>query len=451
MTSSNSRRRTPFASSTSERVVCVALACLLGAGCVKHVSVSPLSTTEPVRGVVYALPKTLLKVTVTYTVQEKRKLVHGAVKGDPAQSVVISKPIVIEPVNLADERARLVLQGSDLSDDWLLETNLGFAVDERGLLASVEADTKDQTLAAAKALVTAGIDAVELVTVAKSGDDEPLKSLRKRLEELYALVPTVKEGKDGKPTRLEQLDQLRKEIELLLGLIEAWSKSNTSTVSSADFVIVTLVDPEACERKDALLSCRVQPPSLGSGLPRETLPVVKLLLEVPQTASALATTTLAARQGVAYRVPLTTRLRVEAAFGGATWQLADTEVRLAQFGPIAFVDASTRPLGNRKTSATFDAAGLRTYKVDSSSVADKALDSAAGALESSRKALTAVRYDLQLESLEKQKSLADAKKALEPKTEDEEALAALKRKTALLQAEAELEKAKKALEDARAQ
>src|SRR5262245_50699021 len=108
-----------------------AAACAKPAGAIKTQPFTPGTADTPLKsGISYMLPKRVLQVKVTYTIEQALRTHNGAPMPPTAAVARILKPIVITPVLVADPKARFVLSGDEAARSALLESNLQFSLDD---------------------------------------------------------------------------------------------------------------------------------------------------------------------------------------------------------------------------------------------------------------------------------------------------------------------------------
>lgn len=411
------------------RYLCAALGLVLAAGCAHSVQVLPYSDKSRNKGVVYALPRALLKVTVPYTIEQKSKMDFGHVKELDVAEAHIRKPVIVEAAPAPDLKNLMVLTGQGISDDWLLDSSLGFRVDQHLMISSLEASVQDKGIELARATVSAAVDIAKLATAAAAGPGDPGPDLKMLLHRIHALYreDASKLAVSSDPAKIEKLATLRKELEQLTALVATYEEGTKDRIESVDLTYTAFVDPAACPAKDGAYECVVQAKELPKV--KAGIPAVKLRLALSAEAyergkRAYFSQGNASETGIVYRVgePVTVAVST-----GGELPAFEQQLVLPQFGRFGVVDVSAKAFGNRTTTVSFDASGLREYRLASESKSEKAV----AALGESAKALAAARAEL------------------EPTSKAEQELADLKAQTELIQAQIALERAKAELEAAR--
>ncbi|TXN36092.1 hypothetical protein FVB32_16165 [Flagellimonas hymeniacidonis] len=114
---------------------------------------SPVDTTKTIpQGIIYYLPKNLVKVDITYSIKEYTRIVNGR-KNPDKYEVLFSKPIVVSSELIPDDSRAFVIDGKRLSNSFWLKSVLDFNLFPNGLIQSVTADIEDQSTEFAKNVV----------------------------------------------------------------------------------------------------------------------------------------------------------------------------------------------------------------------------------------------------------------------------------------------------------
>jgi hypothetical protein len=487
----------------SIRLWCFTVALVLGTGCAHQVYSSKLTTTTPPKGVVYALPKTVLKVTIPYTVRETSRVTNGYASSS-LQVVLVQKPVVIETKSVADLGHTFVLSGDDLNDDVLLEAGIEFKLNDNGLLEGVSADTTDNTLKAVQSSVSAAISVAKVLAVPKGPESPPeLNAALYRINQIYReigelvapdIIPVVAspeappevdmkvpelpgaKAPKSEPARApakvaakkpiaERMAEVKKrqglievltqELEKLQAIVQTYQDKNKDVVKETELTYTLTIDPDLFDKSQADWTYKIAPDQLVKGVTSAEMPRVKLVLKgagAQETQVSGGWKPQDKNPGFVYRAAATLPLLVQV---NNTDVLQDW-VSLPQLGHFASASVESKRFTTRKTSATFSnvSGALKEYKVNTGSSADKVTEAVASSLDSVQKSLLDIRYGLKIEDLQKQKELADAKKALEPspgQSDVEKTIADLKEQANLTQAKLALEQAQRELEKFRAE
>lgn len=420
-----------------------AIAALALTGCTRSVTTSTLQPGVLNAGVVYSLPKTLLKVSITYTIEKTTKMEDGIIKSS-TEEAVIRKPLVVEPVLASDPQNCYVISGQGLTKDVGLDASFKFQINDNLLLAGVAADVTDKTPEILQGVVSSGLSIAKVVAMAGEEATSPLKEVAGRLASIDTEIATLARPNNDDPKRLEKLDTLQKEQQTWLSFVAKYRELNTTRIETRDVAytrVMDLTEFKWAEDRWALASVKAPGKMLGnladSGVPGVSVEVFANRTQYDNATGAFLTPE-AGEKGVIYRVPTPLRTRITVAPSNTVF--FDDYIPFAQVGSFNKVEASYKALAKRKTTMIFSATtgGLKEYGVETTSSAEaatKALDTSLskvqttmGEIKKTQDAAEAAKKtpeQMKLSELDMQKKLVDAE-------------------TALLEAQQKLEKAKSA-------
>ena len=408
------------------------LAC---AGCVSSVTTVKYHESKPNHGIVYALPETRLKVTVTYTVR-KEVTVSNGIPVSTSRNILIAKPVTLDPVLAPDPLNRFVLTGDKLTKDCRLDSSFTFAVDDNQLLTSVSAEATDQTAAAIGSFVSAGISIAKLVAAAGENANLPpvLAAISARLAEInnevaLALVATNK----SITNRTDRLKDLVGEQIALQTELTKYLELNTVKTDDQDVIYTEILDLRDFTPGETanVWTRKVQAPAsrFGKDTDQDTIPFVAIdaYLTEQQHSNATKAYSLCCKgkNAVLCREVTPVRCTVTVNHGKEFIPVLDTQLPFAQVGPVNALEARYKNFGKRTTTINFSAATTSS------------LATAAGALNTS-----AANVDSAVADIRKAQTAADAAR----KSPEQQQLDELSQKKKLLDAEADLIKSQRALD-----
>lgn len=380
------------------------------AGCTHNIN-SHVSTGLADKGIPYMLPKSLLKLDITYTVREETTLKNGAEKLAKNTRVTVEKPIKISQVFIPDSTKVLSLSADTVSDNAFLESALNYTFDGTGIIKSISADTKDNTLEAIGNAVSTGIKIASIAAVAGADVPDAVQPLVVRIDELYRSI-----GAQAVNGNAKQLKESLDEIKLLESVISEYQKSNTKTVKESDveYSIVIDIDKD-CVTDSKNTRCTIAPNKLIHDLPAAVMPPVIVRLSLTsddKKNSVLKIDSDTVYAGILYRLPKPVTMTIEA--NSSRTLVYRNTVFLPQYGQLYVANVSTKSMSNRKTELEFNqnTGGLNSYKITSGSSADKALEKTSTIAGDVQKSVLDLKYNLETQNLKAQKDLVDAQKAL---------------------------------------
>jgi len=376
---------------------------LVVCGCVRTVTTQPYRLNEVNSGMVYSLPKTQLQVTITYTIRSKTKLQNG-VPVLNTKSIVISKPVVIQPLLVSDTNNTFVLSGEKLVKDARLDASFKFQVNDNQLLAGVTSEALDKSPEILQGLVSSGISIAKMIAVAGEMPPTPLKEIGERISQINVELASLAKSADPNTDQTEEKDI-----------------AYTRILDLADFKrpdkwLVTEISAEAAKLGDF---GQAEVPSTR----------IELFVSEEQLKNAnnkfFSETSRTLEPSVIYRVPTPVRVRV--IVSPKNVEVFDGEIPFAQLGPFNKVEAKYKLWAKRKTQITFSPAtgSIKEYGVEATSSAEavaKALDTSLSKVQTTvddirkkQEATEAAKKSpekIKLDELEIQRKLLEAESAL---------------------------------------
>jgi hypothetical protein len=358
-------------------------------GCATSVTTLPYQPAAMNNGVVYALPKNLLKVMVTYTIQKKTTLAHGLVK-TTTETPLLRKPIVLESVLTQDPENSFVLSGEGLVKDPRLDANFKFQVGPNQLLTGVSADLSDKSPEIIQGLVGSAISAAKLVAVAGEGEEAALKKLATRLDQIDQETVDLAAGAD--PKKLEKIQDLMKEQKVLLDYLNRHRELNTVKTEEREVAFSKTLDvAKLIWNKEGYWMAEIAASGATLGnFSDDVVPVITLQIQATAAQFHHATTPLALEAkgapGIYYRVPTPLRIVATTTKGTIPVTLLDDTISFCQAGPINKVEARYKTFAKRKTTIEFSpvTGSISEYGVTSTSSAEEAaktLDTSLGQVQ----------------------------------------------------------------------
>jgi hypothetical protein len=409
-------------------------------GCVRSIMTGPYQPNAMNNGVVYSLPTTRLKITITYTIEKRTETVNGIPKM-PTNTITISKPVVIEPVFAADAKNSFVLSGEGLIKDARLDASFKFQVGENQLLTGATTDVTDKTPEVLQGLVGSGISVAKMAAMAGEDQRDALEKVGQRLKQINDKIAELS-ASDDDPKKLEKIDALQKEQAALLAFVAKYRELNTVKIEERDAVYTTTLGLAAFEWTGKYWENTLRPPGAQFGdFGDAAVPsaIVKVFATPDQYVNSKKQLVVGepGERGVLYRSP--TPLRTTVTAGPNNIVSFDDYVPFAQVGPFNKVEARYKVFAKRKTTIAFSptTGNLKEYGIESTSSAEaaaKALDASLGKVQTA----TA--------EIKKAQEAAEAAK----KTPEQTKLADLEAKKKLVEAEAQLIKAQEELDKLKA-
>jgi hypothetical protein len=319
----------------------------------------------------YYLPKTVLHVTVNYTLIEKRPYSFGIPSADPpVLARVHFRSVQVEPRLVADEEHPLCLRGGDGGST--RDLNESFAFGEDGTLQALNATVADRTAEVFESVLSAAGRLTVLATGLTAGTGSrsvPMRTQPDNAEEIEtalrkALRAAYQDLIDGKADPL-----IPSRITTLQAMLREFVAGNGEKEVPRDLTFEkTLDDPPEpqLELKDDATGQVVSTLSLS-------------LTPADGNTQALEVTDLPADKkhvaGVLYRVPRPVRLQIDVVPDqyNAGGTIFDKVIPIAQFGALAKCTTDSRPFESVTTSMKFSTQTGRLKELSRQSTSSAAL------------------------------------------------------------------------------
>ncbi|MDB4909052.1 MAG: hypothetical protein JWO05_3836 [Gemmatimonadetes bacterium] len=424
-------------------IILVAL-CPAMVSCSRAVSVQPYSPNLN-RGIVYALPKRVLDVNITYTVTATTRYKNGVAQ--PTQySPSVQKPVIITPRLVADSAHKFVISGRSLDDNIFLDSDLSLSLSDAGYLTTADLDATDRSLEVGASIVSAGVQAFKLAAAAKdAADSTPLTPIIARISELYVEIGAVRGASATK--RAESIKELQGELDALVASVKTYQENNRVERTTHDVEYTTTIDFARCSATPSVTRCTITPKRLVDDL---EFPSVTLSIPIGGDIQQQGTSVADASDGIVYRVPaaLVTEVHV-----GETL-VANPIILYPQYGGTGLARLASKRLGHRTTKLGFSevSGGLKSYGSAGTTSADKAAKSIETTLAGLQQMLLDTRYNQKIDQFTLEKKLKDARAGLgetpaDPSADIKKQKDAASAELELLKIQVEMEKLKKELED----
>lgn len=415
---------------------CLLLITLVTPGCIRSVTSHQYLPSAANNGLVYSLPRTKLKATITYTVRKETRFVNG-IPTVSTETVKISKPINLETIVGPDPFNTYVLSGEGLVKDARLDSSFKFSVADNNLLTSITSDALDKTPEILQGLVGSGISIAKMVAAAGLEQPSPLKQILARLASIDQEVAALTSSKD--PKVVEKLDTLIKEQTVLLAYATKYRELNTPKFEDRDVVYSETFDLSELEYHSDRWSKDIKAPGIkfSSVISDNDVPNtrVEIFANELQHQNAITRYSVPAdgEQGVLYRS--STPLRTKVTVSPNDDIVFNDFIPFTQVSPFNRLEARYKAFAKRKTTITFSTAtgSPKEYGVEATSSAE----AAAKALDSTLSKVQNVAADIER---------SNAAAAAAKKSPEQEAIAELEVQKKLIDSEAALIKARQELE-----
>lgn len=368
------------------------------------------SNKEVEEGIVYKLPKNLIKVEITYSIKEPYEIVNGIEKKleKTEAIVVIDKPITITSKLIADETNSYVLTGDRISNDFFTKSTLEFNLTQDGILKSIDTDIEDVSPEfAEKVILSAGNISKTLIApqseiasqlnselsllmtqLSNLNAGEPqADNLNSRIQEILAQLLTL--DYDSKllsqivllndefilNNNKDSLNIIASKIKHLQEQIDWYQKRNKTYFKSKKIKYTSVIDPFIKYTRDeiktnvnkTIYSHLIKPKNIfPSSVKESNIPVIKVSIEKKHVAEFKLPKEI---DGIVVRHPSSSKIDLE-----VDNNLYGSEIiYLAQLGNITIIPVKSKRAGKVKTSLKFDetTGAISQHKIEATSGSSK--------------------------------------------------------------------------------
>jgi hypothetical protein len=446
---------TPIKHGALAAAVILMLSGLVSCGNVKLFSIpaeNAISASDR-EGILYNLPKNLLKVEVTYTVYEPRVMSNGVDSraGEPAM-ITMETPLTVSTIVVPDEEQAFVLKQDRFSDDLFITSTISSKLTNEGLLLAVDADVEDKTIEVGEALLISAAKIAKTVAapipLVPSSDGDPngkqafsqadIDAQEAYHDQLMAQIVQLQKNRVAvtDKVKLEVLNSQIAETQKLL----AWHLERNRTYQKKHEVKYTvIIDPQtkyagmegvttdtsqSADGALCIIDHTIQPTHLFKELgPVSETPRVTLRISIAHdritNSGAEDRKGLVGKDkriaGIVTRTPWAANVELGIATAdGKPAMIGNNVAYLPQLGDMTSLPVVAKRGGKVKTKLVFDQAKgtLTEYSVEKGSPAEKAAAATSKVTDSTVEAYDYLKYDKAKKELELQKQLKDLKASL---------------------------------------
>jgi hypothetical protein len=107
------------------------------------------------RGIIYSLPKNLIKVEIVYTMRQEFERINGVeIKSkEVIPDITIDKPINVSSILMPDKDYEFILTGERITNDFFTKSTLDFILTQNGILKSIDSDIDDKSIEFGESLI----------------------------------------------------------------------------------------------------------------------------------------------------------------------------------------------------------------------------------------------------------------------------------------------------------
>jgi hypothetical protein len=384
------------------------------------------SSSAQYGGIPYFLPKKVLELKITYTVRQKVQKVSGYEQEVQSPEIIIIKPIEVTPLVVADRRQTFYLIGKNVPGSAFFESSLSVNLGEGGNIESIGGEFKDKSLDVFQSILTAGIGIAKIVALAGPDKVEiplDLKETIDRMPGMYkAIAELISKPDPGAKTKLEELNS---QLSTLYELVKKYQENNKESFKETEYIYKEIVDPEKLTKDSnpdgkVTYSMEIKPRGIIKDATSEVMPPVKLTLFITDEEFKSLTTDFKTAMntkeenppGVVFRtvVPILAKITVNA----NNAMVYNGYISFPQFGKYSVIPIDSKRFTNLNTTLVFQSqsGALKEYKLVGGSSAENLSKQLSKTVDSLQQAVSDFNYNLKLQNLQHQKALTDAETEL---------------------------------------
>ena len=380
-------------------------------------------------GIPYFLPKKVLELKITYTVRQKVQKVSGYEQEVRSPDIFVIKPIEITPLIVADRRQTFYLIGKNVPGSAFFESSLSVNLGEGGNIESIGGEFKDKSLDVFQSILTAGIGIAKIVALAGLDEFQMPSDLRETVNKIPGMYKAIGELiSKPDPGAKNKLEELNSQLSTLYELVKKYQENNKESIKETEYIYKEIVDPEIMLEKESIggivrLSRTIRPGGIIIDAKPQDMPPVKLTLFITDEEFKSLTTDFTGFKtaanakeeippGVVSRtgVPILAEITVNA----DNAMVYNGFISFPQFGKYSVIPIDSKRFTNLNTTLVFhsQSGALKEYKLVGGSSAENLSKQLSKTVDSMQQAVSDLNYNLKLQNLQHQKALTDAETEL---------------------------------------
>ncbi len=368
------------------------------------------SIEEANQGIVYKLPKNLIKVEITYSIKEPYELINGVEKKLERTDAVVAivKPIKVISKLIADETKSYVLTGDRITNDFFTKSTLDLNLTKDGILKAIDTDIEDESPEFAEKVVISAGNIAKTLIAPQSEITSQLNSelstlmtqlsnlntgspqadnVNRRIQEILAQLLTL--DYDSKllsqivvlndefilNNNKDSLNIIASKIKHLQEQIVWYQKRNRTYFKSKEIKYTAVIDPFVKYTRDELkttvdnqiYSHSIKPKNIfPTSVKEDDIPVIKVSIENNDVTQFDLPDYI---DGIVVRHPSSSKIDLE-----VDDNLYSSEIiYLAQLGNISTIPVKSKRAGKVKTTLKFDetTGAITQHRIEATSGSSK--------------------------------------------------------------------------------
>jgi len=410
---------------------------LLLTGCSVELQSLKYTTDSPSEGVVYNLPKNLIKVEIIYNISEPFELVNGVERKMEKDAVIsVDKPVKVISTLVPDETQSFVLTGDRITNNFFTKSTLDFNLTKNGILKGIDADIDDQSVEFGEKVIISAANIAKTVVAPQSEiasqltakmlalttslttaqSDSEKEIINSEIQDIVNQLLTL--NYDSKlMTQIIILDEefvqnnnkdslniIASKIKHLQGQIKWYQENNKTFYKKKEVKYTAVLDPFFIYNRKEIITTKEGDKFTHEIIPTSIFPPSIKVADIPSIKVSLTNTNPKKIElptevnGVVVRHPASTKIDLEldnSLYGSEI-------VYLAQLGNISIIPVKSKRAGKVKTSIKFDetTGAIAQHRIEASSGSEKIGKSLENSTKTIQETIDYLQFEKEIKRLE---------------------------------------------------
>lgn len=356
-------------------------------------------------GIVYSLPKNILKVEITYTTKKQYRMINGieSLEENFTPEISIDNPIKVSSILVPDETFTYRLTGERISNDFFAKSTLDFNLTRNGILKSIDSDVEDESVEFGESLILTASNIIQPgVSLMKYDKDNAQTYDLELYEEIQQLNSNLIKEKEK-----SKVDLIISKIKHLEAQIEKYRFLNKIYFKSTNEKYTVHIDPFHAYEKNEELKTEVQGIVYNhtihpTGLFSESIPKVQIVIRKNNPLKVNPFINAEDKiHGVVIRHPANSKIDLIVDEN----LVASEIVYLGQLGNISILPVKIKRGGKIKTTIKFDevTGALSQHRIEATSSSEKIGKSLVKSSKTLRETIDFLKYEKEIKELQSTK------------------------------------------------
>jgi len=226
-----------------KKLISLSVACVLLQACSFQLQSKKLDVSKAptANHFIYYLPKTLLKLEVTYTKTTTVDSYFGVAQ-DAVNTFAITGAIKITPQTVANYSTPYYIDGTNGSKNPSLASTIDLTFNTNSTISAVDAEIESKTLTAISNLAEGAVTLAKM-TAMPAGSDDVINSIKGEIEDEYKNIQNALNGSGSESSKDGVVASSETRIASLEKTLEKFLAGHTSTTTSTEETMTVIIDP----------------------------------------------------------------------------------------------------------------------------------------------------------------------------------------------------------------